>query len=358
MADDTPAGKLAAAREMVQKSGKKASTENLNRASLAISRNEETSDFVDEIAESAAQGKPRPTRVNQNKPTTTARGGDQTVTPTKDNKVNGDPPGVPVADTASTRRIQSAGDATTYDPMGNVTQPAVATSSTRAPASIEQYVDEMIANEQAGQNAMAGSGTAQAAAVPDKAQPGSVAPVQQNPAVTPEAANADPAVATAAQQPDRNSFEQYLLDNGIMLPNGYLNMNSPAARDGSPAGMADTGMRAPRFPLARPPQFNGAPSPTLPPGSVNPPGLPAPPPQGALPSSFGPPIPRGNLNTAPPQGPINVPMGGSNAIPMGTPRPIGQPRIGTDVGNVGRMQDTAQQRLSAILRSRNAQAAR
>lgn len=319
--DDTPQSKLAAAREMLTRSKKPMTTENLNRASLALSQGKDTTDFSDKLEE-AANPKPR----GQARPAGKA----PTPPPKEPPAAKPVEPAQKAAavdqDTAAQKPGRGKGASAPSDELGmylpggkpqEPTTAAEAAAPPRGTLTPEQYVDDMIANESAGQNALLrSSGGAQAAPASTPPEPGFLPqPDAAPPSATPQ-----------------GSFSDYLLQQGIMLPNGNLNMNSPAARDGSPAGMADTGLRAPRFPLARPPGFNGAPSPVLPPGSVNPPGastLSGPAPQAALPSSYGPPASaappqygptlRGNPNSVPPMPPIAMQGGPSQAHLLGKP---------------------------------------
>lgn len=306
--DDTPQSKLAAAREMLSRSKKPMTTENLNRASLALSQGKDTTDFSDKLEE-AANPKPR----GQARPAGKA----PTPPPKEPPAAKPVEPAQKAAavdqDTAAQKPGRGKGATATSDELGmylpggkpqEPTTAAEAAAPPRGTLTPEQYVDDMIANESAGQNALLrSSGGAQAAPASAPPEPGFLPqPDAAPPSATPQ-----------------GSFSDYLLQQGIMLPNGNLNMNSPAARDGSPAGMADTGLRAPRFPLARPPGFNGAPSPVLPPGSVNPPQAALPPPQAALPSSYGPPMPRGNPNMAAP--PSTIPLQGGPTQAHLQPKP-------------------------------------
>jgi hypothetical protein len=398
MADDTPQALSQRAADMVRSKGAPLNAENLNRASLALARGQETTDF-DAMLDGAANGrnaapKPRKPAANQNKPPETPKAGDGPA-PTNTNAQTTTQP----AQAAARAAREPSPSATGSDEMGMYlpggkpqTMDTVTASTAPKPQgmTVEQYIDSMtpaapyMGNPTGGDpvstrtlsDLVTGAPGAQASTslplkdrVPQTSYTGdpnqvsgSVAPVQSNPTVSPQTANAVPTTADAAQQPvagQPQSFQDYLASKGgsrqfvedfLRRPETGLLMGGRGLNVG--AGLAGGA----RGVLTRPmPPVVGS-NTALRPGAVPPPDLSVPPGPSmvggggtpALPSSYGPPIPRGNLNTVPPQGPIPMGPTGNTAIPMGTPRPISTPRITNERGNTGAMQDTRAARQAAI----------
>lgn len=416
---DTPQSALAAAREMVKASGKPMSTENLNRASLALAQGKESTDFdskLEAMANPSTRSSTRQTAAstrkdvatedaktiaaNTNRPVDTAKAGDTprptlATSPTTGTAAGtSEPMGTrgdgtiqtPLTHDRKTTRTVSLPE---YDAAGNplgsqsmvthnspqsapVGAQAAARPSSTAPVPIEEYVDQMVAEPKPEEPLPIPPPNAPpATTMPPPLPAGSVAPVQQNPAAAAAATSVpapkQPAVADAAQTPAPRTFREYVdahggtggmaesfgrspamglllggrgLNTGAGLAGGARGATGPTLALPAPAGAAARMRGNPN--MATTPEV-------MPMGGAGQPQIGGPPAQLALPSSYGPAIPRGNMNASPSLPPISLRPGGSQAIPMPG---AGQPRIGTDRGNVGKMQDTAQARLSAILRSR------
>lgn len=369
--DDTPKGKLDAARAMLEKSGKPRTAENLNRASLAISQGKATTEFDDKL-EAMANPKPRSapkrtpastgkdvatedaktTAAHMSRPPETAKAGDKPRTPDRpavpyntEPTVNtlGEPTmPMPAPRDRSMRgnpqvasNVQDGLPGTGLDLLGEGTAPPVV-AAPAGPTKVRPADPYAPSAEE-----LAAEGGPQTLSLEERPPGGAQA-------ATPPAGGFLPQPGAAPPSANQGSFSEYLTQQGILLPNGNLNMNSPAARDGMPAAMGDAGLRAPRFPLARPPGFNGGPpTPSLPPGSVNPPQAALPPPQAALPSSFGPPVPRGlgNPNMATP--PPSIPMQGGPTQAHLMPKPaMGRVRAGSE-----RQQNNIIDNTSALVRA-------
>jgi hypothetical protein len=401
MADDSEAATIAKrASAMVKAKGAKESADNLNRASLAIARGEEATDFTD-MLDGATRGVARPPKPRAkpagpggehtpqqpmanspttNKPPETPKAGDgpgprtnvnpqQNATTSETYRGDGTIQ-TPLTVDRKASRTQSVPD---YDAMGNPTgTQTVQTSGSPAyakppapptpQAPIEQYVDRMV-QESTPEEPMAVPGP-QSLPLADRTgtnytpPPGSVAPVQSNPAAaatvvqTPQAEQ--PAVADGAQRPQ--SFQDYLAskggsrqfvedflrrpETGLLMGGRGLNVGAGLAGGARGAATAMRGLPAPPAPAVRGNPNMAAPPDTipmggggLPPGSVRPPGpaqLGGPAPQQALPSSYGPPMSaappqfgptlRGNPNSVPPMEPIPL-QAGNQAMRMPGPVP-------------------------------------
>ena len=363
--EDTPAGKLKSAREMVMASKKPMTTENLNRASLALSKGQDTTDFDDKL-EQMANPKPRsaPKRTagpggehtpqkpmpggNTNKPPETAKAGD------------GDRPATPKPDRPAVAFNTEPTVSTTGEPVMPMPAPRNRSMAAAPPSNVQDALPGTGLDLEGTGAAYAtggGFGTPATPSVPPAPPAAQAAPVAA-PFLPPADAVPPSAEAPMPGKEQALDFESLINSPGFratlpMLLGGARSPNVGAGAAGGARGVntaplppvvgSNTTLRPGAVP---PPNLSPPPMPGMPP-SVGPAGMPP----AALPSSYGPPIPRGNLQ-GPTLPPIALRPGGSQAIPMGTPRPIGQPRIGTDRGNVGAQQDTAAQRLSAILRSR------
>lgn len=373
MAENDPATIASKAAAMVKARGAAPTANNLNRASLAVSRNEEATDF-DDMLEGAASGVARPPKpraksagpggehtprqpmangTTQNKPPETPKAGDgpgpttnaspqQNATGTRgdgtiqtplthDRRASRTVP-LPEFDAAG-NPLGTQALVTHNSPQARPAPPAATAAQSATVAPVEQYVDQIIAETPAEQP-MPIPGPQSLSLAPRNGTdytppPGSVAPVQSNPAVAPAAVQApmaeQPAMATEAQQPPK-TFQEFLAQNGgtqgmtnDFMSSPAMGMLFPRGLNTGGAGAAGGARGAATAPRALP-----APSPGLPPGSVNPPG------PMALPSSYGPPMPRGNPNMAQP--PPSIPLQGGPSQAMRMP-PVPQSTQGNMIAN-------------------------
>lgn len=395
--DDTPQGKLKSAREMVMASKKPMTTENLNRASLALSKNQTTTDFDDKLEEmanpkpkaapkrSASPGKDVATEdaksINANRAVgnETPKGGDG-------------PKPEPKPDRPAVAYNTVPTVSTTGEPVMPMPAPRNRSMAAAPPSNVQDGLPGTgLDLEGTGTQYATGGGfgTPATPSVPP-APPGAMAApvgevslplldrVPQTNVPDPNTVGGPttpflPSTGTAEAPPSAEqprSFQDYLMSQGgsrafvedfLRRPEtgllmGGRGLNTGAGLAGGARGVIQGGL--PRAPLSTPGAVN---RPIIPQGVGGPPPPPGPPSIGgsgmppsiggggtpALPSSFGPPIPRGNLNTAPPQGPIPMRPGGSQSIPMPG---AGQPRLTADPGSA---RERSQALINEMIRRNN-----